>query len=760
MASKPKTPSVRQTVSDTELHPELGLPTAVELRSCKACPLAGPGPVAGEAWGSSVVMLVGEAPGVTEARTGRPFVGESGRLLRRWLDEAGLTEVFITNVCKHRTPKNRIPTDAEVLACLPYLAREVAVIRPKVIVLVGQTAICLAFQAKGKVKKMAGRWSTLWNIPCVAMLHPAALLRMSQKERGAWYGACVSVLQQAQRQADGWTPAEVPWEWAPVGSGLPPESAFDIEATSKDQRVARPILSAACSDGLSAGVWDGLPEVPIGTDIIMHHSAYDACIMARCGLNLRQVTLDDPMVLAHTMGLYDLSLKGLSAKLLDEPIPSFADLFGDDAESVPRDVLAAYCARDAVQTHRLFNRLRETATPSDLAVYTFIEKPLLPIVAEMDAFGGFDVDQEGVRELTRQYGEELAHLAWAFAELTGEKVNIQSGDKLAWVLKEKLGLPLTKLTPSKARLSVDEASLRPFIAHHPAIGVLLRYKELHKLLTTYLAKYAELEHVSCLWWQTGARNGRFSSSGPNLQNVPPALRKYLVARPGKTFVSSDAGQIEYRVAADRSQDPGFLAAYRAGRDMHDETARMLFHLGPDAVVSEEMRRRAKVFNFGGVLFGGSSDKMLEEADKHGIPMTTSEAEAGLRRARQEHPVYYAWCETVGHEALTTGGTNGLFGRHFYLREAMTYEERNRLSRQAVNYPISGGAADIVKRAMDRAWRKLGRPIVAQVHDEITFEVGETEAEDFRAALEPILLEDNPLSVPLAWETRVGKRWKE
>ncbi len=739
---------------------DITLPTPDELRSCSACPLQGHGnPVPGEAWSSCDVMLVGEGPGATEASTGRPFVGESGRRLRGMLEEADVTSFYLTNTVKHRTDsKNRSPTAEEVAGCLPFLRREVAVIAPKVIVLIGVEAMVLAgFKARGRVKKTHGRWGSLWGVPCVAMIHPAAIGRMNQKDRGAWTGSSLAVLRQARRKTEG-------WELTPVGhqqSGgawVPSGAAFDLETTSTEPRDTEIVLGAATSaqDGVTRvypakwfADYGHLAFEPPDPYLIMHHSAFDATVAARYGLDLRHVRLDDSMVLAHVKGIEDLSLAGMSAKLLDEPVLSYQAMFGDRTPTY--EEFADKCARDTVQTGKVWNHLAGEGGP-DFRVYADIERPLLPIVAQMQHTGGFELAREELEAELASHEQRMAELETAFKGFIGDPdININSGAQVAKALSEALGLPLSRLTPKKDRASVDEAALRPLVPHSTAVAVLLSYRSLRKEASSFISPWLEVDRLTSLWHQTGARTGRWSSSKPNLQNIPGPLRRFLLAREGNLLVSADYSQVEYRVAAHLSQDPLMLEGFRNGEDFHDATQKR-FGM-PD-------RRMAKVFNFGGVLFGGSAAKMLEEATKWGLPLTWGEASEFLKEAHRIYPTYYRWADAVAKKGMIDGTADGLFGRTFRLAEGMNASERNKLGRQAVNYPTQGGAMDIVKLAMGRAWYTLGRPINAQVHDEIVFEVAEEEANEFAETLRPVLLAENPLSIPIDVEIRVSRRWKE
>jgi uracil-DNA glycosylase family 4 len=718
-------------------------------------------------------MLVGEGPGHTEEQTGRPFVGESGRLLRALMKEAGLIvevehaslsgDFYITNVVKHRPPKNRTPKPDEVVACLPYLGREVAIVQPKVVVLIGETAMCLAFKAKNKVKKTHGRWGTLpgTNVQCVAMIHPAAIGRMLAKDRPGWLASCVDVLRQAKKVAEGWKPPQVAWSWAQ--GKVPQKCAFDIEATSEDQRIAKMILAAAY-DGTDTQVWTQpatAMDIPEDADLTTHHTAYDGTVLVKAGkINLRKISLNCTMVKAHTMGLPDLSLKGLSGKILDTPIPSFADVIGN-AEEAPTKQLAGYCARDAVQDWKLDGALTAMARPQDLVVYEEIERPLLPIVCEMDAFGGFELDRDSIEQELAKTFTKMLLLEGQFKLLSGKSdININSGDQVEALFRE-LGLPLKKRTDSGARYSVDVDVLKILQPYHSCVGVLLAYRKLQKRISTYLKPWLAVDgnRLTSLWQQCGTRTYRFSSTGPNLQNIPASLRWLLIARPGHVLVCADASQIEYRVAAHLSKDPHMLQAYLDGRDMHDETCVMLGWLKPGEKAPHELRRQAKVFNFGGILYGGSAKTMMVEARKHDLPLTLHEAEKNLQIAEKERPVYYAWAEETGQGGVSDGYIDGLYGRRFRLQAGTSFSELAHEHKQAVNYPIQGGAQDIVKKAMRRTW-DMGPRINAQVHDEIVWELPEGEAEEFAAHLPEVLEAENPLCVPTPWDIHVGARWKE
>lgn len=747
-----------------------GVPTPEEMALCGRCPLAGGLGVPAEVVGDGRLFIIGEAPGANEAQQGRPFVGVSGQLLRSLLRQCGATDYVLTNVVRHRPPNNRTPEDGEVTACLPYLARELAAVRPGAIVLVGEVAMRLVWRARGQVKRHHGRWGQLQGVPAVGMVHPAAILRMGEPQRSMWVASSLSILAQAWAKANGWGPSEARWRLAGEGERLPatvapdqgdgrlPLVGVDCEADSVDPRSARLLMVAAAREDCDETVvWRGAPPPGVEGRLVMHHSAYDASLLARLGvLDLRRADLDDSMVLAHVVGCPDLSLKSLSTRLLREPMETFEDLFG---QSITYDQLqeddalfhrlASYCARDARQTVRLFRALWRQAMWGDMEVYRQVERPLLPVVADMTVSGGFQVDREGLSRLADRLEAELAAADEEFAAAAGQRINLASGDQLEAVLR-KLGLPLKKLTASGRRYVVDEATLRGLRDVHPAIAPALRHAELRKLLGTYVRPLCHQERLTSLWHQVGTRTGRFSSSDRNLQNIPSAIKPFLTARPGRVLVRLDLSQIELRVAAHLSREPVLLGAFRAGRDIHQETQ--------DALGLPD-RRLAKVFNFG-LIYGAGPDRLVEQARLYDVALSLADASRFHQAMRQRFATYFAWAEQVGRQALAREPVSGLYGRLFRFPPPTDPAERSRLLRQAANYPIQGGAVDITKRLMAVAWRELGRPILAQVHDEVVFEVAPEEADDFLDALRGLLLRENPLDVPLAAEFSTGYRWKD
>lgn len=762
-------------------------PTRRTIDNCTACPLAGRPPVPGEGLGTDV-MIIGEAPGEYEEMTGRPFVGKSGKLLRDMIQESGLASHYITNRLKHRPPNNRDPEDMEIAACQPYLEAEIATIQPKAIVLVGRFAAWLVFPAGLKMGKMHGRWGTYNGIPAVGMYHPSFMMRKSKQEQRRLRTECVGIFQQAGRMAQGlgdeervkvaWTPRLSPGPWT-----------VDVEANSGDPRKAIPRLYCA-KQGDDVRVLDPHVNIPPGSVVRCHHSQYDATVLARYGTKLYDVEWDDTKLVAHVGRLPDTSMKGLASRILGRPVPSYVERFGDPANilDVPFMDLAEYCGDDVVKTDLIWDDLKKNQPGWVWDIYNTIERPLLPIVAEMTAFGGFRVDHAGLAAYQEQQSARLYHAVRTFRALTGTEdepcppcsgtgrvagkrqnttkkcpdcggwgwstFNLNSDAKMAELLFEKLNLPKPrKKTPSGARYSVDESVLAWLAAGkvHPAITVLRRCNSISKEMTTYITKYLGMDRVTSEWDQCGTETGRFASRDENLQNQPEALRHFMAGEEDEELVSGDYSQIEYRVAAHLSQDPVMLDAYRRGEDMHDLVAQQF---GVE-------RRTAKVFNFGGLLFGGTENTIVEAGMKKDVIIPRLTARRFLSEAREKFTRFYDWCDEQAQEAMHTGWVTGLFGRQYYIDgwdTAITPKEVEEVRRRAVNYPIQGGAADIVKRSMTKV-RQLGRPILAQVHDEITCAVPRGWGEAFKVEMEKAMVQEQPLSVPVFAEVRVGRAWK-
>ncbi|MFO7675232.1 MAG: DNA polymerase I [bacterium] len=402
------------------------------------------------------------------------------------------------------------------------------------------------------------------------------------------------------------------------------------------------------------------------------------------------------------------------------------------------------------------------------AVLDEIEMPLLPVLARMER-RGVRIDIDHFRELEAELGTEIAGLEREIHELAGAGFNVASPRQLGEVLFERLGLARGRRT--KTGFSTNSAVLAGLADAHPVVPKVLRFRELSKLKGTYLSPLIECadpasHRIHTTFNQTGAATGRLSSSNPNLQSIPirselgHRIRAGFVADAGMALVSADYSQVELRVLAHLSGDEALRRAFAAGEDIHVQTAATVFHLEPGEVTPEH-RRLAKVVNYG--LIYGMGDYGL--ASRMGMPL--EEARAFLDSYMASFAGVADWRERVVAEALERGQVRTIAGR---VRPVAAIASRNRnvadaASRAAINAPVQGSAADIIKRAMVRVDERLESEriepgMLLQVHDELLFEVAERDVERARALVRDEMESAWRLDVPLVAEVGSGRNWDE
>ena len=424
----------------------------------------------------------------------------------------------------------------------------------------------------------------------------------------------------------------------------------------------------------------------------------------------------------------------------------------------------------------IFTQLRQTGRLKD--VYEQIERPLIPVVDRMNK-AGILIDAEYMSELEREYTSELGNIAGRIFAHAGHEFNINSPKQLAAVLFDELKImPVRqKKTPGGAR-TTREDELAKLSELHPVIGDVLAYRELQKLLSTYVQKIPGLVasdgRLRAEFLQAGTTTGRMSSQNPNLQNIPikteygRRIRKTFVAPKGKILAAIDYSQIELRIAAGLSGDEKLADVFKKGGDIHTAVAAEVFGVPPD-MVDYEMRRRAKVINFG-ILYGMGVNALRETL---GSGVSRDEAAKYLSEYFKNFSGLSRWIEHTKASAARKGFTETLFGRRRYfpgLKSAMP-NLRAQAERMAVNAPIQGTQSDIIKLAMVEAdtvieknsWREKAK-LVLQVHDELVYELdekeGETIAREFRRVMESVVSKDMLSDVPIIAEVAIGKNWRE
>jgi DNA polymerase-1 len=468
------------------------------------------------------------------------------------------------------------------------------------------------------------------------------------------------------------------------------------------------------------------------------------------------------------------TLDALALERLSVARPEWKTLVGTGLKTVPAATIPVSAARDyageaAALVHRLAARLLPRVDPEGLgSLYRDLEIPLVPVLVKMER-QGIVVDVELLRRLSGEIAAELARITREIYALAGGEFAVNSPVQLRQVLFERLGLPVIKRT--KTGPSTDADVLRALAAQHPLPAKILEHRSLDKLRGTYVDALPalvdpETGRVHTTFNQTVAETGRLSSDSPNLQNIPirtelgRRIRSAFVAPPGHQLVSADYSQIELRILAHLSRDPLLLDAYREAKDIHVRTACQLFGVLPSEVTPER-RRQAKTVNFA-VIYGIGAFSLAAD-----LGISVKEAQELIDRYFETYEGVRRYRERALAEARAAGVVMTLFGRKRYVRD-LNADNRNvraYAERVALNTPIQGSAADLIKRAMlvvDRALAAegLASRLLLQVHDELLFEAPEEEVERLaklaRASMEGVAR----LAVPLVAEIGIGRTWAE
>jgi len=431
------------------------------------------------------------------------------------------------------------------------------------------------------------------------------------------------------------------------------------------------------------------------------------------------------------------------------------------------DRLAAEAAALLMLEKPLRERLQAEET---LTVFQQIEMPLAPVLAEME-WHGIRIDAPYLQELSTRLEVEMNAVAQEVYALAGEEFNIGSPKQLGTILFEKLGLPVIKKT--KTGYSTDAEVLQTLAAEHPIAALIVKYRELSKLRSTYAEALPKLINpltgrIHTKLNQTVTATGRLSSSEPNLQNIPirtemgREIRRAFIADPGYLLLSLDYSQIELRILAHMSGDPMLVQAFEQGEDIHTATASILFGVRPEQV-DRELRRRAKTVNYA-VLYGMSDYGLSQE-----LGISVGEAKQIIEQYFQRFPQIKAFTQAILEEAREKGYVRTLLGRKRYMPELHSANRNERLAaeRAAINMPFQGTAADIMKLAMIRVHRRLPEVepkarMLLQVHDELLLESPDSResvlevARAARAEMEQAY----PLRVPLTVEAKIGQNWRD
>ena len=506
-----------------------------------------------------------------------------------------------------------------------------------------------------------------------------------------------------------------------------------------------------------------------------HNLKYDRNVLANHGIGLegiRHDTMLESYVLDAAANRHDLDT--LSHAHFQHRNIKYEDVAGKGARqiafsAVPLEQAAPYAAEDADMCMRLHRLLwpRLQAEPSLRRVYEEIEIPLVRVLSRMER-NGVQVDAQRLRQQGEVLAQRLAALEQQAWQVAGAEFNLASPKQIQEVLYERLKLPILRKTP-KGQPSTAEDVLEELAAKHPLPRLILDYRSLAKLKSTYIDRLPEridpvTGRVHTSYHQAVASTGRLSSSDPNLQNIPARteegrrIRQAFVAAPGHLLIAGDYSQIELRIMAHLSQDPGLLAAFAEGRDIHRVTAAEVFGV-PLQAVSDEQRRAAKAINFG-LIYGMSAFGLARQ-----LGIGRAEAQDYIDRYFARYPGVRAYMDAIRDSAREKGYVETLFGRRVYLPDidSRNGQRRAQAERMAINAPMQGSAADIIKRAMIEvdAWIEQKAPevkMILQVHDELVLEAPASQVEACRSALRARMEGAAQLKVPLLVDIGVGENW--
>ena len=566
--------------------------------------------------------------------------------------------------------------------------------------------------------------------------------------------------------------------------------AFDTETTALDAMRAELVgLSFATAPGrawyIPVGHREG-DQLPMETvlaavrplfeslDIAKcaHNANYDMTVLANHGVRFANVDFDT-MIAAHLLGrsYNQLGLKDLSLNELGHEMTNIKELIGSGRKQITFDQVdigpaAEYAAADADITLRLRERFEPQVEGENLRdLMDETELALLPVLVTMQQHG-IKMDAGVLHEMSADMFRQMREIEAGIYDSVGHEVNLNSNPQLSDLLFKELGLPRTKRTKT-GHYSTDANSLESLKGVHPVVDQILEYRQVFKLKSTYVDALPDMVNprtgrLHTSYNQAGSATGRISSSDPNLQNIPirtelgRQVRRAFVAEgaPDWLLFSADYSQIELRVLAHLSQDPGLLDAFRRGEDIHSSTASLMFEV-PLNEVDSEMRRIAKVLNFG-VIYGLSA---------HGIHQQTGfsrdQGKEFIDTYFAKYPGISEYLETVKVQARADQYVETLLGRRRYLADinSSNFNTRGGAERMAINMPIQGTAADIMKLAMVRVQQRLDAEemrtkMLLQVHDELVFETPREELD----ALQDLVFDEMPAAMSLDVTLKVDAKW--
>ncbi|HCR69932.1 MAG TPA: DNA polymerase I, partial [Anaerolineae bacterium] len=574
--------------------------------------------------------------------------------------------------------------------------------------------------------------------------------------------------------------------------------AFDTETTDTEEMIAELVgISLSIQDGQgyyipvghSSGnnleikkVIEALTPSMTNSKIgkVAHNAKYDYILLKRYGLDIFPLTFDT--MLAEFIvdpSSKNLGLKNLSAHHLGEEMTHIEELIGKGKKQISMadvaiESVANYAAADAENTFRLMPIMeKELDKVNGRKILDEIDMPLTPVLAEMEMTGAL-IDVEFFSGMSKELAKRLAEIEKEIYAHAGKPFNINSPQQLSDVLFNQLRLE----PPDKGRktatgfYSTSADVLDMMREQHPILEWILENRELAKIKSTYVdalpaAINPQTGRVHTSYSQIGAVTGRLSSNNPNLQNIPirseigRKVRNGFIADKGNVLLSVDYSQVELRIVAHMANDEAMLAAFRAGEDIHATTAAAIYDI-PLEQVTKDMRSHSKAINFG-LIYGMSAFGLTRTTD-----LTLAEAENFVKAYFQKFPGIKKYLDGIRRQAAEIGYVETLLGRRRYFPTLMSKQNvqiKNREEREAINAPIQGTAADIMKIAMIKIppvlkSKGLKAKMLLQVHDELVLEVPKKEIDETAKVVQKTMANAYEMSIPLETEARAGKSWGE
>ncbi len=574
--------------------------------------------------------------------------------------------------------------------------------------------------------------------------------------------------------------------------------AFDTETTSLDYSKAQIVgVSFAVTPGTAAYVplahdYPGVPNQLDRSEILEKlrsvlenpHKAklgqnlkYDMHVLANHGIALRGIAHDtmlESYVLNSTATKHNMD--DLAKEYLGVETVHYEDVAGKGAkqigfQEVPIEQAAPYAAEDAditLQLHQVLSA-KLAQQPRLLELYTEMEVPLISVLARIEN-NGVLIDAAMLAQQSLELSSQIISLEQHAHDLAGQTFNLGSPKQIQDILYDQQKLPVLKKTP-KGQPSTEESVLQELAIDYPLPKLILEYRSLSKLKSTYTDKLPQqvdgtTGRIHTSYHQAVAATGRLSSSDPNLQNIPirseegRKIRQAFIAPAGKKIVAADYSQIELRIMAHLSADPGLLKAFTEGQDVHRATAAEVFGVAPEQVTTD-LRRSAKAINFG-LIYGMSAFGLAQQ-----LGLSRNQAQSYIDLYFARYPGVKNYMDSIRELAREQGYVETLFGRRLYLPEinSRNAARRQYAERTAINAPMQGTAADIIKRAMIAAdqWLYLENPdakMIMQVHDELVFEIIEDQVDDCAANIRTLMCAAADLDVPLIVDIGIGNNWDE